>query len=101
VVEALGDLALMQPVRRGGSGLDIVEKKHRVMAVLECAWNGGPGLGVLENDDNIKIVAVPTVSPSWRHRPSNIDRDMPNADGASLIFSQGSPFCRHEAAHWG
>ncbi|KAI0000785.1 hypothetical protein BJV74DRAFT_882631 [Russula compacta] len=40
LAEALGNLSLTQSVRGGVNRLDIVEE-HRVMAVLECAWNIG------------------------------------------------------------
>jgi hypothetical protein len=44
LADALGDLALTQSVREGGSGLDTVEE-HYVMAVLERAWSVGLRVG--------------------------------------------------------
>ena len=55
LAEALGNLALTQSVREGGSGLDIVEE-HRVMAVLERAWSLGLRVGHIGGDiDNAKV----------------------------------------------
>jgi hypothetical protein len=47
--DALGDLALTQSVREGGSGLDIVEE-HYVIAVLERAWGVGLRVGHIDGD---------------------------------------------------
>lgn len=49
LAEALGNLALTQSVREGANRLDIVEE-HRVMAVLECAWNIGLRVGHIGGD---------------------------------------------------
>jgi hypothetical protein len=47
--DALGNLALTQSVREGGSGLDTVEE-HYVMAVLERAWGVGLRVGHIDGD---------------------------------------------------
>ena len=47
--DALGNLALTQSVREGGSGLDTVEE-HYVMAVLERAWGVGLRVGHIGGD---------------------------------------------------
>jgi hypothetical protein len=47
--DALGNLALTQSVREGGSGLDTVEE-HYVMAVLERAWAVGLRVGHIDGD---------------------------------------------------
>ncbi|KAH9963523.1 hypothetical protein BC827DRAFT_1266296 [Russula dissimulans] len=49
LAEALGNLALTQSIRDGGSGLDIVEE-HRVIAVLERAWSLGLRVGHIGGD---------------------------------------------------
>ncbi|KAI0271033.1 hypothetical protein BGY98DRAFT_1100449 [Russula aff. rugulosa BPL654] len=47
--DALGNLALTQSVREGGSGLDTVEEQY-VMAVLERAWGVGLRVGHIDGD---------------------------------------------------
>jgi len=47
--DALGNLALTQSVREGGSGLDTVEE-HYVMAVLERAWGAGLRVGHIDGE---------------------------------------------------
>jgi hypothetical protein len=47
--DALGNLALTQSVREGGSGLDTLEE-HYVMAVLERAWGVGLRVGHIDGD---------------------------------------------------
>ena len=58
--DALGNLALTQSVREGGSGLDTVEE-HYVMAVLERAW--GVGLRVGHIYGNLESADMGHVSP--------------------------------------
>jgi hypothetical protein len=47
--DALGNLALTQSVREGGSGLDTVEEQY-VMGVLERAWGVGLRVGHIDGD---------------------------------------------------
>ncbi|KAI9510709.1 hypothetical protein F5148DRAFT_538042 [Russula earlei] len=57
LAEALGNLALTQTAREGGSRLDTVEE-YRVMVVLERAWSLGLRIGHINGNVNCEKVGV-------------------------------------------